>query len=116
MMNAALVPLIPAIPGQVLPFLLLAGVVGLFVGGVWRWLELSAPRAIHSRRTGRRRLGSNVAAINRSWESIPDCPMCNVPMVKRVARHGPAAGTQFWGCSNFPMCRCTKADRGRDPG
>ncbi len=116
MMNAALVPLIPAIPGQVLPFLLLAGVVGLFVGGVWRWLELSAPRAIHSHRTGRRRLGSNVAAINRSWESIPDCPMCDVPMVKRVARQGPRAGTQFWGCSNFPMCRCTKGDRGRDRG
>ncbi len=114
MLAAALIPLVHALSGQVLPFLLLAGVVTLFVGGVWRWRELHAPRAIHSHRNGRGRAGARVSAINRTWESIPDCPMCNVPMVKRVARHGPRAGTQFWGCSNFPMCRCTKGNRGRD--
>lgn len=108
MANAALVPLIHPFLEQVVPFFVVAGVAGLFLGGLWRWLELGAPRATLSLHTSRPRPAANVSAINRDWESIPDCPMCNVPMVKRVARHGPRAGTQFWGCSNFPMCRCTR--------
>ena len=35
----------------------------------------------------------------------PLCPKCNEPMVKRSAKKGDAAGTEFWGCSQFPKCR-----------
>ncbi len=108
MQAAALEPVVHALFARAAPFLILAAAVGLFLGGIWRWLEQGAPRLINSHRNPRPRRAMNVSASNRSWESVPDCPMCNVPMVKRVARHGPRTGMRFWGCSNYPMCRCTK--------
>lgn len=38
----------------------------------------------------------------------PICPRCGIPMVLRKARRGAAAGSEFWGCPNFPGCRMTK--------
>ena len=35
----------------------------------------------------------------------PTCPQCAARMVKRVARKGSNAGSEFWGCSTFPACR-----------
>lgn len=35
------------------------------------------------------------------------CPQCGAPMVRRTAKKGPRAGKDFWGCSNYPACRCT---------
>ena len=37
----------------------------------------------------------------------PVCPECKGPMVLRVAQSGPAAGSKFWGCRNYPKCRAT---------
>lgn len=37
----------------------------------------------------------------------PDCPFCKAPMVKRLAKRGPNAGDEFWGCSRYPDCRGT---------
>ena len=37
--------------------------------------------------------------------SIPSCPKCDGPMVRRTTRRGPNAGNEFWGCSEFPRCR-----------
>jgi hypothetical protein len=37
--------------------------------------------------------------------SAPDCPACNVPMVKRQAKKGPNAGKWFWACVGYPKCR-----------
>lgn len=34
------------------------------------------------------------------------CPRCGAPMVRRRARKGANAGKEFYGCSNFPQCRC----------
>ena len=34
------------------------------------------------------------------------CPRCGAPMVKRIAKKGANAGNEFYGCSNFPRCRC----------
>jgi restriction system protein len=39
---------------------------------------------------------------------VPVCPRCAVDMVLRTATTGDRAGTQFWGCSNYPKCRATK--------
>lgn len=33
------------------------------------------------------------------------CPNCGAAMVRRVAKRGENAGSQFWGCSTFPKCR-----------
>ena len=35
------------------------------------------------------------------------CPKCEDDMVLRTARKGDSAGSQFWGCSTYPRCRCT---------
>lgn len=36
--------------------------------------------------------------------SVPQCPKCGAPMVKRRATKGKNAGSEFWGCSKFPHC------------
>jgi restriction system protein len=36
------------------------------------------------------------------------CPVCNSVMVKRTARRGANAGSDFWGCSNYPKCKGTR--------
>jgi restriction system protein len=36
------------------------------------------------------------------------CPMCQSPMVKRVARRGVNKGQAFLGCTRFPDCRATR--------
>lgn len=41
-------------------------------------------------------------------ESVPLCPACNAQMVRRIARKGANAGSEFWGCSAFPKCRGTR--------
>jgi restriction system protein len=38
----------------------------------------------------------------------PRCPSCGAPMVERVAKQGPNAGTTFWGCGQYPKCRGTR--------
>jgi hypothetical protein len=38
----------------------------------------------------------------------PLCPKCNSPMVLRTVQQGARAGSQFYGCSNFPDCRGTR--------
>lgn len=34
------------------------------------------------------------------------CPRCGSDMIKRTASKGENKGNIFWGCSNFPKCRC----------
>lgn len=35
----------------------------------------------------------------------PICPKCGVEMVKRKASQGKNAGSEFYGCTNYPRCR-----------
>ena len=39
---------------------------------------------------------------------VPVCPGCGAQMVLRTGQTGARKGQMFWGCSNFPVCRCTK--------
>jgi len=39
----------------------------------------------------------------------PACPKCGHPMALRTARKGPRAGSQFWGCQNYPDCHGTRS-------
>jgi restriction system protein len=41
--------------------------------------------------------------------AIPACPLCFRPMVKRVAKRGANAKSQFWGCTTYPKCRGTRS-------
>ncbi len=38
----------------------------------------------------------------------PECPSCKTTMILRRAKRGNSAGSNFWGCINFPKCRCTQ--------
>lgn len=40
--------------------------------------------------------------------SSPLCPVCQASMVLRTAKKGVNAGSQFWGCSQYPGCRGTR--------
>lgn len=39
------------------------------------------------------------------------CPLCGGNLVLRTAKRGPYIGNQFYGCSNYPKCKYTKAYR-----
>mgnify|MGYP000881563217 CR=1 FL=1 len=41
--------------------------------------------------------------------ATPVCPRCGSVMVKRRAKQGSNAGSDFWGCSKYPACRGIKA-------
>jgi restriction system protein len=45
----------------------------------------------------------------KSASSTPACPVCSSPMVMRSAKKGSNAGSAFWGCSNYPRCKGTRA-------
>lgn len=45
----------------------------------------------------------------KAVSSIPDCPNCGQPMVRRIARRGRNAGGQFWGCPSYPRCKGTRS-------
>ena len=40
--------------------------------------------------------------------NAPHCPSCTRPMVKRIVRRGARAGSEYWGCSNYPACTDTR--------
>ncbi len=44
-------------------------------------------------------------AVEPSAAGEPCCPKCGSAMILRTSKSGVTAGTQFWGCSNFPKCR-----------
>jgi restriction system protein len=44
----------------------------------------------------------------------PTCPLCGKPMAVRTARKGQNAGSQFWGCSGYPVCKGTRKFDGSD--
>jgi len=48
-------------------------------------------------------LGRNVSGLNRPLLMV--CPECGKKMLRRTAKKGPGAGSQFWGCSGFPTCK-----------
>lgn len=44
-------------------------------------------------------------SINTSVETERECPRCGSWLVKKIAKRGRYAGSTFYGCSSFPMCR-----------
>lgn len=44
--------------------------------------------------------------------NAPLCPICNKPMIKRMAKKGQNVGKVFWACSDFPNCHGTRKFEG----
>ena len=42
-------------------------------------------------------------------QQAASCPICSDSMVLRAAKRGNNAGKSFWGCSNYPRCKGTRA-------
>ncbi len=38
----------------------------------------------------------------------PTCPLCSKRLMKRTAKRGANAGSEFWGCTGYPACRGTR--------
>src|SRR2546430_15627493 len=100
-----------ALFGKVESVIIVCAILILVVGIPLYWLRLKLERAlIRAIRASRdRRQVQKSAATTNSIDMVPHCPVCNAPMLKRVARRGSAAGSTFWGCSNYPKCRGTRA-------
>lgn len=52
--------------------------------------------------------GALLVSAAADTPSVPGCPTCSKPMVKRTAKRGANAGEEFWGCSAYPACRGTR--------
>ena len=54
--------------------------------------------------TGRK----HVADLKARFASTTTCPKCGSALALRTTKSGAVAGSQFYGCSGFPKCRCVK--------
>jgi len=97
MANAQLDQLIYALVWKAGPVIILWGIGLVLLREFLRRIGRRTARHVHEPRTDRR-------AVN-----APHCPSCTRPMVKRAARRGPRAGSEFWGCSNYPACTDTRS-------
>ncbi len=56
--------------------------------------------------------GQRAAAPPVQRSAVPakaaSCPLCSKPMVRRTAKRGANAGSEFWGCTGYPACRGTR--------
>jgi len=104
--NPVLDELIHSLWSTVVPIAFVCIVAGSLIGLAFKWLERKATRGGCSRR------GTPAAGISPVYlgpSDAPHCPSCNGVMVQRTARRGANAGSEFWGCSDYPRCRGTRA-------
>ena len=102
---------IQALFGKAESVIIVSAILILVVGLPLYWLRLKAERALIRviRSSREKRQTQKTTANTNSSETVPHCPVCNALMVKRLARRGVSAGSSFWGCSNYPRCRGTRA-------
>jgi uncharacterized protein YqjF (DUF2071 family) len=100
-----------ALFGKVEGVIIVCAILILVVGIPLYWLKLKVERGfIRVIRSSREKRKTPKATVNtNSYETVPHCPNCNALMVQRVARRGSHSGSSFWGCSNYPKCRGTRA-------
>lgn len=51
---------------------------------------------------------AHLQSLAERHNSTAACPKCGGKLVKRTARKGPNAGSEFLGCGKYPKCRFTK--------
>jgi len=57
------------------------------------------------------RLKERVRAAFLRARSMPICPACSAPMALRTVKAGDRAGSKFYGCVKYPVCRETAPHR-----
>lgn len=107
--NAQLDQFMHALIWKAVPPIILVGIGAILLREFLRWLEHKATRAGHSWRAKRSARPSAVSARVNASTAAPHCPRGHGMMVMRTARRGENAGSNFWGCSEFPRCRKTQA-------
>ena len=50
----------------------------------------------------------HLRSLHERHNSAKTCPRCGGDLVKRAAKKGPNAGSEFLGCSNYPKCKFTR--------
>jgi restriction system protein len=66
-----------------------------------------APAPMTARMPSHTRVATSATSEPVVSNAAPTCPLCASPMVRRVAKRGPNAGSAFLGCSRYPNCRGT---------
>ncbi len=102
--NPALDQLIHSLFAMVVPILIGCAIVGSVLGAAVKWLERRAVRLGKS--IGKTRA---LRQMQTDAANAPHCSSCNSLMVRRKAKRGVNAGSEFWGCSTYPTCRGTRA-------
>ena len=84
--------------------------------------QLAAARI--EERERRRDLSDPTDRSDLKKTKLPDCPLCGKLMTLRTARQGKNVGSQFWGCTGYPVCKGTqrlnesggsdRSDRGKE--
>ena len=82
----------------------IAGLERDFIKGGGYTEQLAAAR-IEERKRERNRTDQP----DRTNPPSPECSLCGEPMVLRTAKKGPNTGSQFWGCSGYPVCKATRS-------
>ena len=101
-----------ALSGKAESVIIVCAILILVVGIALYWLRLKAERSLIRviRSARERRQAQKSAANTDSSETVPHCPICNVLMVKRLARRGSAAGSTF--CISLVPTRLDRYPRG----
>ena len=100
-----------ALFGRAEAVIIVCAILVLVVGMPLYWLRLKAERGLIRviRSAREKRQTQKTTGNTNSSETVPHCPICNALMVKRLARRGSRTGSTFWGCSEYPKCRGTRA-------
>jgi len=95
----------------VLPITLLFVVIGLVLTVLIKAVEKRLIKFIRERRGNRTsgKIATHKIPEHAGVIEAPACPQCGSKMVLREARRGARAGQAFWGCSQYPGCRGTRA-------
>ena len=51
---------------------------------------------------------AHLKSLKERYASVTKCPRCGAELVRRVARRGKHAGSEFIGCGNYPKCKYTR--------
>lgn len=73
-----------------------------------RSIRLLDARGLHAMVGGGMMESARPETAKLAGGEVPACPRCGSGMVKRIAKKGNSAGSEFWGCFRFPACRGTR--------
>ena len=107
MTNAALDSFMHALMAKAVPVIILCGAGALLVREALLRFARSVDHDLESHRSGGKTEWTHYIPPNDKSEA-PPCPSCHSEMVKRKVRAGANAGSEFWGCPNYPGCRETR--------